>query len=104
MEKRDRLAQLKSQYLFDCSCIACSDNWPLYDPNSSEISEVDIANDVTTSLLGGCRETALKELPNFLKLSAQLDMGKPTKTALEIQEYLKQCFSILGNKRCLLSS
>lgn len=102
MEKKDRLKYLKSQYLFDCRCTACLNDWPLYDPNSRENCQFDIDENVTKRLLIGDRNVAINELPRLIKIANELDTNEPSKSVLEIHEYIKQCYAVLANKRHLL--
>lgn len=102
MVKKERLAHLRSQYLFECSCVACVNDFPLYDPDSSEEIDFEIDENVTANLLKADTSTVKNELPRLLEIAERLDMSKSLKSVLEIQEYLKQCYSVLGNKRCLL--
>lgn len=102
MDKNERLERLKSQYIFDCNCIACINNWPLYDPNACDGNEFNIEENVKKSLLNGDRNVAIDTLPRLITIANELDMNEPRKCVLEIQEYIKYCYALFANKRCLL--
>lgn len=100
MKKEERLMNLKRQYLFDCNCIACNNDWPTYDDSLPGTFEID--EEVTRKLLKGDRSVVMDQLPRLIEMATKYDMLIPNKSVLEIQEYLKQCYAVLANKRSLL--
>lgn len=99
MPKQERQEHLKSQYHFDCSCIACEENWPLYLQLSQVAFEVCIAKDQLQRLRQGEPETARVVIDGMTSIVQQLDTMIPCKNLSDAQEILKQCFAIFGNKR-----
>ena len=98
MTRSDRREHLKSQYYFDCVCQACENDWGLYEDLPS-LDDTELDDSVVEKLASGevkaakdVLEKALEKLQVFQKL-------QPCKNFCQMQEIVKQCFAIFGNKR-----
>lgn len=98
MKRTDRQKQLQSQYYFDCVCPACENDWGLYDvlPNGDAV-EVD--EELISQLSSGEVEVAESVLRDFVGKLGDLQKPQPCKNFCQLQEIIKQCFAVLGNKR-----
>ncbi|XP_050298732.1 SET and MYND domain-containing protein 4 isoform X2 [Anthonomus grandis grandis] len=95
MPKSDRQAKLQKQYLFKCSCIACTNDYPLYD-NLKEIKrrELLISQKDLHSLEEGDLEKAKKIFQKTIRAIKLVENTKPNKNLAEMQECLKQSYFI----------
>ncbi|XP_060523174.1 SET and MYND domain-containing protein 4-like [Cylas formicarius] len=94
MKRSDRQSQLRSQYFFDCRCVACEQDFPLYEylpvlRGSVQLSQSDMKK------LHKCdtreaRRILNETLPKIKTLGAE----KPNKNLAELQEVVKRCYSI----------
>lgn len=102
MSKNERLKHLKDQYYFDCRCEACVNNWPLFSDLDTENLEDKVSQERMEKLSEANLEAARSEIKFFEDLAEHFDSHMPNKTLSSIQECIKQCYAILGNKRYLL--
>ena len=125
--RTERQAKLRSQYYFECQCVACANDWPLYPSIPHKTPTLICRSDVTESACTACSvasdevesrrlfalatekyQFALKKLllsdvkesiRNFTK-ALTLFLGcvrLPWRDFNNAQEGLKQCYNIEGN-------
>lgn len=99
MSKKERREHLKAQYLFECSCKACEEDWPLYHDLKSLDYNLNLEPEDLKALKGGCLQTARVIVSDLIKKLEQLDESIPSRNLADAQEIVKQCFAIFGNKR-----
>lgn len=101
MNKAERQQHLQLQYLFQCTCKACEENWPLYHDLKTLDYPLDVEAEVLQALRDGCVEIARAVVNNLIKKLHDLDETIPSRNLADAQEIVKQCFALFGNKRCL---
>ncbi|XP_019874843.2 SET and MYND domain-containing protein 4 [Aethina tumida] len=99
MTKPERLQHLKNQYFFDCNCLACEENWPLYQDLSLVKEGVYIPSTDLEDLQFGNRVTAKKVIKAHLSKLEEVEKFKPSKNLAELQEVIKQCYALMANVR-----
>ncbi|XP_044252516.1 SET and MYND domain-containing protein 4-like [Tribolium madens] len=98
MDKNERKKRLQSQYYFDCVCKACENNWPLYDSLPS-FGKHEIEDSIFSKLSSGDVETAETVVIDLCAKLGELQKLQPCKDFCQLQEIVKQCFVVMGNKR-----
>lgn len=98
MTKAERQDHLKNQYLFECSCIACEEDWPLYHDLKQLDYHLELDPLDLEALREGNRETAQAIVNDLLKKLEELDETIPSRNLADAQETVKQCFALFGNK------
>lgn len=101
MCKEERQDHLKSQYLFQCACKACEEDWPLYHHLKSLDYDLELDEDDLMALREGSVETARKIVHSLIKKLEELDHTIPSRNLADAQEVVKQCFALFGNKRTM---
>lgn len=99
MPRTDRMQHLKDQYFFDCQCEACTYNWKLYHHLNKIDLDIGIDEEEITNLRHGNVQVAKQCLKKLPTLANTLEKSKPCKELADVQEILKQCYAVLGNKR-----
>lgn len=101
--KPERQTEIKEQYFFDCMCEACLSDWPLYQDLPIIDTTIAITSAQLTTLVEGNVECAEEILAQFLPRMRELENTvQPNKNFAEMQEIMKQCFAILGNRKGLI--
>ncbi|KAK5641696.1 hypothetical protein RI129_010243 [Pyrocoelia pectoralis] len=100
MHKEERQEHLSKQYFFECKCEACeNNNWSLYGELPIRNIKISITDEYIKALQNGSIEVA-KSIMNYLENMAEnLEGLRPCKELADVQEILKQCYAIFGNKR-----
>lgn len=98
MNKNERQENLKNQYHFECVCEACENNWNLYE-NLGSIGGDVVSDQIIQKLAEGDVDAAQSNLPNLLDSVECLQKFEPTKNFCQLQETIKQCYALFGNKR-----
>lgn len=97
MPRKDRQPKLKKQYLFHCSCTACTENYPLYEflKDHQGSRDYKLSDEELCILQSGSDLVEAKKIFEKLlyRIKAVASM-KPDKTLSELQEAVKQCYSI----------
>lgn len=98
-KKIERLRELRRQYYFDCACIACVNDWPLYRNLPQRGRNFDASR--FGSLFKGNRDEAVKVLARILNSSDTIleKFNYPNKFIADMQETIKQCYALLGNRK-----
>ncbi|XP_066153296.1 SET and MYND domain-containing protein 4-like [Euwallacea fornicatus] len=93
--KSERKDKLRKQYLFDCACIACVNNYPLYQ-NLEKLynAEYGLTWRELEMMQSGGLVSAKKVLKEMVRKINMVCEFKPNKTLGELQEVLKQCLFI----------
>ncbi|CAG9857062.1 unnamed protein product [Phyllotreta striolata] len=98
--KPERLESLKKQYFFDCSCSACSDDWPLFEALPRDGAASGLADEDLAKLSAGARRSAAALASKLPPLMGGVEAeAAPGRAFAEMQEALKQCYALLGNRR-----
>ncbi|KAL1494383.1 hypothetical protein ABEB36_009990 [Hypothenemus hampei] len=95
MPKKERKARLKKQYFFNCSCIACVENYKMYDFLSVIPDRNLTLSDKDTRALINHNLKEAKKI--FRKLRGKIEIAgaqKPNANLGELQEGMKQCLFI----------
>jgi hypothetical protein len=92
---RERQNALKSQYVFECKCLACVDNYPLYPKLKSATNDFyqKIGMDFE-KLLALDYEVASTRFKDYCKMIDKLDRFYPCYEVSSLQEILLRCSSI----------
>lgn len=69
----ERNEKLVNQYFFECKCIGCDKNWPLYDELPKDLSKTDIVG-ADLDLVRMYQYEAQNSLANFLMIKRKLDL------------------------------
>ncbi|CAH0564153.1 unnamed protein product [Brassicogethes aeneus] len=102
MVKSDRQKHLSKQYFFDCLCLACEEDWPLYEDLSLVKEGLYIPSADLEDLQLGNRRTAKKILKEHLGKLQEVEKFKPSKNLAELQEVIKQCYALNANMRSIV--
>lgn len=97
--KAERQDKLKEQYFFECMCEACLYDWPLYQELAAIETDISIDSTEMSRLMKGDVLCAQEVLIKLLPRIKELEDVQPNKNFSEMQEVVKQCFALLGNKR-----
>ncbi|KAL1131590.1 hypothetical protein AAG570_011204 [Ranatra chinensis] len=105
----ERRCHLGSQYYFSCQCIACTNDWPLYNDlpdkvptyfSGADVSRVEKSSErfvkLLKDILNGDTENKLPLLYEHLSLLHN-NINRPWKQYSECQEAIKQCLSLKAN-------
>ncbi|KAF5296486.1 hypothetical protein FQR65_LT01475 [Abscondita terminalis] len=99
MEKQQRKQHLQKQYFFECVCEACTKNWPLYIELPKIHFDIKVSDDEIESLRNGTTALAEGIAMNLQNIAESLERLRPCKELADVQEILKQCYAVCGNKR-----
>lgn len=100
MKKAERQRELQRQYFFNCQCEACENDWPLYQNLPHRGKSFDIPK--LQSLIEGDRVEAIVVLAYLLKGYSKIAeeySHYPNKFVADLQETIKQCYALLGNRK-----
>lgn len=100
MKRKDRKRHLESQYFFNCVCKACENDWACYDflPN---VGDYEVEDEIMRKLSSGDVEVARDVVEGLCEKLGELQEFQPCKSFCQVQEIVKQCFALMGNKRIL---
>ncbi|KAK4873924.1 hypothetical protein RN001_013284 [Aquatica leii] len=99
MKKEQRREHLHKQYFFECRCEACVENWPLYIELPKRHFDIKVSEEEIESLRNGSTRLAKDIAMNLQNLAEGLEKLRPCKELADVQEILKQCYALCGNKR-----
>jgi SET and MYND domain-containing protein 4 len=90
---RQRQMGLKSQYMFTCSCEACTENYPLFSNLISVTNDFDYKfHEDLKKLTEFDHKTALTRVKVYCEHLQELDDQYPCREVSSLQEFLLRCF------------
>ncbi|KAB0792976.1 hypothetical protein PPYR_12596 [Photinus pyralis] len=99
MQREERRRRLTNQYFFHCECETCENNWPLYQELPIRGTKISITVEQIKALADGSIEVANSVMDYLKKTAETLEGTRPCKELADVQEILKQCYAIFGNRR-----
>lgn len=99
MDKRERQQHLKKQYFFTCRCEACEADWPRYRDLQERGYDICVSGTEINKIGQGDTSVASSILTMMTEKAEILEPHRPCKELADVQEVMKRCFVIFGNKR-----